>query len=404
MIWFGSKAKVQAEEKSVAIGFDDFEVRLGDLMRGERATLGKSLLDVQRELHIRATYVAAIEAGDLSAFEAQSFVAGYVRSYARYLGMDADWCFKKFCAETGFAVSSDLQRALSPTKLDVPVTRDFNTGMLGRTNMGANSEPIWARLNIHALGSVSVLAALVIVLGYGGWKVLQEVQRVNLVPADQPPAVLADLDPVMSGAVPRMGEGDGPAIRLGDVAQVGVLEPDLQVTGGAALDAQGVVRVYRPEALEAPVMVARDGPIAAINPRPADPVVPAIDTSDAVLAALSGDVRVTTDGPPVVEVLAVRPSWVRVRAADGTVLFEKVLDAGERYIVPASEEAPILRAGNSGSVYMLVNGQPFGPMAPGAQVVDQIQLSADAVTERFTLADLSGDADLRNIVEVARAQ
>jgi hypothetical protein len=317
--------------------------------------------------------------------------------------MDADWCFQKFCAETGFAVSSDLNRALSPAKVDVPVTRDFNTGMLGRTQMGGASEPIWARLNMHAIGSVSVLVALVTVLGYGGWKVMQEVQRVNLVPADQPPAVLADLDPVMSGAVPRMADGDGPALRVGDVAQVGALEPDLQGAGGSALNAQGVVRVYRPEALEAPVMVARDGPIAAINPRTIDSA-PAIDTSDAVQAALSGDVRVTTDGPPLVEVLAVRPSWVRVRAADGTVLFEKVLDAGERYMVPASEEAPILRAGNSGSVYMLVNGEPFGPMAPGAQVVDQIILSADAVTERFTLADLSGDADLRNIVEVARAQ
>jgi hypothetical protein len=403
MIWFGSKPKVQADEKSAAIGYDDFEVRLGDLMRGERATLGKSLLDVQRELHIRATYVAAIEAGDLSAFEAQSFVAGYVRSYARYLGMDADWCFQKFCAETGFALSSDLHRALAPTKVDVPVSRDFNTGMLGRTQMGASSEPVWSRLNLHAIGSVSVLVGLVTVLGYGGWTVLQEVQRVNLVPADQPPAVLADLDPVMSGAVPRMGDGDGPAMRLGNVAQVGALEPDLQGAVGAALDAQGVVRVYRPEALDAPVMVARDGPIAAINPRASDPA-PVIDTSDAVMAALSGDVRVTTDGPPVVEVLAVRPSWVRVRSADGTVLFEKVLDAGERYTVPAAEEAPILRAGNSGSVYMLVNGQPFGPMAPGAQVVDQIQLSADAVTERFTVADLSGDGDLRKIVEVAQAE
>ncbi|NHX28447.1 DUF4115 domain-containing protein, partial [Escherichia coli] len=41
-------------------GFDSYELKLGDIMRGERATLGKSLLDVQRELKIRATYIAAI--------------------------------------------------------------------------------------------------------------------------------------------------------------------------------------------------------------------------------------------------------------------------------------------------------------------------------------------------------
>jgi hypothetical protein len=94
MNWFGSKPKTDPEGGFQPAGFDDFEVRLGDIIRGERATMGKSLLDVQRELHIRATYIAAIESGDLSAFEAPSFIAGYVRSYARYLGLDPDWCYK----------------------------------------------------------------------------------------------------------------------------------------------------------------------------------------------------------------------------------------------------------------------------------------------------------------------
>ena len=71
-------------------GFDDFDVRLGDVMRGERATLGKSLLDVQRDLKIKAAYIAAIENADPSVFESPGFVAGYVRSYARYLGLDPE--------------------------------------------------------------------------------------------------------------------------------------------------------------------------------------------------------------------------------------------------------------------------------------------------------------------------
>jgi hypothetical protein len=50
-------------EENVQVGevghFLDDDTRLGDILRGERATLGKSLLDVQRELRIRASYVAA---------------------------------------------------------------------------------------------------------------------------------------------------------------------------------------------------------------------------------------------------------------------------------------------------------------------------------------------------------
>mmetsp|Transcript_5140 Transcript_5140/g.9037 ORF Transcript_5140/g.9037 Transcript_5140/m.9037 type:complete len:154 (+) Transcript_5140:1919-2380(+) len=83
-------------------GYDLNDVPLGDLMRGERATLGKSLLDVERELRIRATYIAAIENGDVGAFQSPGFIAGYVRSYARYLGIDPEWTFRRFCEGTGF--------------------------------------------------------------------------------------------------------------------------------------------------------------------------------------------------------------------------------------------------------------------------------------------------------------
>ena len=77
-------------ETSELKGFDDFDISLGDVMRGERATMGKSLLDIQRELKIKAAYIAAIENADPTAFETQGFVAGYVRSYARYLGLDPE--------------------------------------------------------------------------------------------------------------------------------------------------------------------------------------------------------------------------------------------------------------------------------------------------------------------------
>ncbi|HID68694.1 MAG TPA: hypothetical protein EYP31_10685, partial [Roseibacterium sp.] len=83
-------------------GYDLLDVPLGDLLRGERATLGKSLLDVERELRIRATYISAIENGDVGAFQSPGFIAGYVRSYARYLGIDPEWTFRRFCDETGF--------------------------------------------------------------------------------------------------------------------------------------------------------------------------------------------------------------------------------------------------------------------------------------------------------------
>ena len=90
-------------------GFDSYDITLGDEMRGERASLGKSLNDAEADLRVKAKVIDAIENCDLSGFPNQSVIAGYVRSYARYLGMDAEDCYRRFCHESGYESPSALQ-------------------------------------------------------------------------------------------------------------------------------------------------------------------------------------------------------------------------------------------------------------------------------------------------------
>src|SRR5690606_14209080 len=142
------------------------EVRLGDELRGERATLGKSLLDVQRDLRIRAEYLAAIENCDASAFPQPGFVAGYVRSYARYLGLDPDAVFARFCAESGFAGASPSQ-PMRP----LVASRPGETLTGGTIGVGFPlAEPRGFALPdipLGAIGSILVLLALIGGLCYG---------------------------------------------------------------------------------------------------------------------------------------------------------------------------------------------------------------------------------------------
>lgn len=371
-------------------GFDDFDLRLGDLMRGERATMGKSLLDVQRELKIKATYVAAIENCDVSAFETQGFIAGYVRSYARYLGMDPEWAYAKFCKEANFQTAHGMSAAASSPKKSVVKTRARPEYRDPLANPNASFVPrgpsLFANVEPGAIGSLLVLVALIGGIGFGGWSVLQEVQRVQVSPVDQAPSVVAEIDPL--GNV----NGTAPLVRSAP-----------EVVAEVAAD-----RVYRPQALDVPVLTSRDGPIAAINPRDTGPV--AGDTLERQTAQdvpgqgtdlTTGAVQVVEAEVPAVELLAVRPSWVRVQSSDGTVLFEKILDAGERYVVPQMEDPALLRAGNSGSVYFAVNGQTYGPAAAHSQVVKNVALSPEALISAYALADLNGDPDLAAIVAVA---
>jgi cytoskeletal protein RodZ len=392
----GRRAIPSTAEVEKPKGFDDFDMRLGDLMRGERATLGKSLLDVQRELKIKATYVAAIENCDISAFETQGFVAGYVRSYARYLGMDPEWAYAKFCKEANFTLAHGMSAAASSPRIAAAKARakaeyrdplaDPNASFVPR------GESVFARVEPGAIGSVLVLVALIGAIGYGGWSVLQEVQRVQVAPVDQAPSVVAEIDPLgnVSGVAPLVRSAPAPAA---------------DATAVAASEAYD--RLYRPQALDVPVLMSRDGPIAAIDPRalgalPGDAAARGA-LPEAVDVANAEPVQVVGPEAPAVELLAVRPSWVRVQSADGTVLFEKILDAGERYVVPQMEAPALLRAGNSGSVYFAVNGQTYGPAATGGQVVKNVALSPEALTGAYALADLTDDPDLARIVAVAEA-
>lgn len=380
-------------------GFDDFHVRLGDMMRGERATLGKSLLDVQRELRIRASYVAAIENCDPSAFETPGFIAGYVRSYARYLGMDPEFAFEVFCAESGFSTAHGMSAEASGVRKSETVTPKMASSdpfASPNTPFTPMQESLLSRVEMRAVGSSLVLVALIAAIGYGGWSVLNEIQRVTLAPVEQSPIVLSDLDP-LDGA----RRGVAPAVEGATVAETAIAR-----VGGSVAPSEALDRLYRPQALDVPVLVARDAPISQLNPDSIGiftPELPSVVAMASVEEPLPVPKVVEDDAPELV-LMAVRPAWVRVRAADGSVLFEKILDAGEEYVLPATEDAPTLRAGMSGSVYFKVNGELYGPAGEGTGTVRDLKLGTDSLKENFAVADLNGDPELAKIVALAAAQ
>jgi cytoskeletal protein RodZ len=380
-------------------GFDDYALRLGDIMRGERATLGKSLLDIQRELKIKAAYIAAIENADPSAFDTPGFIAGYVRSYARYLGMDPDAAFATFCKESGFATARGMSEQASSLKNRVADTSRASAGkdifLSSRTPFVPARESVFAQLELRAIGSVLVLVGMIAGLGYGGWTILQEVQRVQFAPVEQAPVVVSELDPLAGG-------GNGFNVVGDALADVTLPSPD-------ALD-----RLYRPQALDVPVMVARDTPIATLTPRmigalasgqdgPAIAQV-AVDLPIALADVLpTPSIQVVEPPAPQVQLVAARPAWVRVQAADGVVLFEGIMEPGQNFVLPATEDPAILRVGESGAMYFAVNGQHYGPVGQRGVVTSNVVLSVDNLTASYALADLASDADLAEIIRVAEA-
>ena len=371
--------------------YDSLDVPLGDLLRGERATAGKSLLDVERDLKIKATYIAAIENGDLDAFSSRGFIAGYVRSYARYLGLDPEWTYERFSRESGFnGVHGFSARQAEAAKRKVaaaPGRVDPNDVIrAARVSFAPERERLLERIEPGALGSILVLVAVVAGIGYGAWAILQDIQRLQFAPVDEAPNAFAELDPVAPA-------GRFTAPELGDMG------------GGLAAVDDGIDRLYRPQALDVPVLTPRDEPLVRLDPeRTGALVLPTqpedVSPRDGGAEDAAPAVQVTERVEDEVVLFAVRPSWVRVSSASGTVLFEGTLDAGDSYTLPQSEEPPVLRAGNSGSLYFAVNGVTLGPAGPGTSVARDVILSADALSESYSFADAAADPELARVAEL----
>ena len=419
-------------------GFDDFPLLLGDIMRGERATLGKSLEQAAAEIKIREPLLQAIESCDTTAFASPSFISGNVRSYATYLGLDPEACFDKFCQESGFV---GVHAGLEGKKKKKPATpsTDKTTGIyLHPTDdieppiakqkganapaKGANSKaddamngimssatatPDTATTTVHTIptnvpparsisqqtlvfqsksvdngrlavfnnqispsgvASIFVLLTLIIALGYGGWVVLQEVQRVQFTPPEENPTenptALAQRQDTINSAAPTAGPIHAP-----DTSLSSLITP------------QDLDRIYRPKALEIPKLVARDGPISLINPN--NNGIFATERQALTTFETPPQPQVIIPPPPLLDVVALYPAWIRVTQATGEVLFERLLKAGERYRVPIDAVAPTLHAGNAGAVYLMLGDQVFGPIGKQGVVVNKVSLTTASVPEVY---------------------
>lgn len=176
-------------------------------------------------------------------------------------------------------------------------------------------------------------------------------------------------------------------------------------------------------------MVARDGPIAALDPSavgalapilvpdpeaafdvagdlPEAPVPgeggqPALDAAIAAAQDRSQTPQVVENGKSQVALVAVREAWVRVRASDGTTLFSQTMQPGETFALPQTEDPADFRTGNAGGVYFSIDGQIYGPVGSNGAIVNVASLAPEALTEGFQSAELSSDSALCEVMIAA---
>ena len=80
-------------------------------------------------------------------------------------------------------------------------------------------------------------------------------------------------------------------------------------------------------------------------------------------------------------VVAERAAWIRVYQENGTVIFESILEKGQTYSPPDGIEAPLIWAGNSGSVYVRVGETLHGPLGSGTKAAKDVVLEPQAIVD-----------------------
>ena len=396
--------KSQDHKSNEPKGFDDFDLKLGDTLRGERATLGKSVVEVQNELKIKASYISAIENCDPMAFDTPGFVAGYVRSYARYLGLDPDEVYKKFCEESGFSTVHGMSDKASSIKLNSNDKPSLNGVLLPSDNfldveelfnksptaIVDNSSKSFDVLQPGAIGSLVALLCVICGIGYGGLTLFNQMQTVKISPSVANPMVLTDIQSEL-----EVSE---------NIDSLAAKE-----TSDDRLD-----RLYRPQALEVPVLIARDGPISSLDPsfsknfsllnklslNEGEQIRAEIDVAKQILnnALEETSIQVVQDLPPSIAVLVTENAWVQITASDGTVIYENIMLPGEEFILPQLETAPKLRSGMSGYVYFSVNGELFGPVGNGTSVSKNIELTAANIVTSMDKPELSNQKLIAELI------
>ncbi|MDC3076395.1 helix-turn-helix domain-containing protein, partial [Paracoccaceae bacterium] len=435
-------------------GFDSYTLLLGEELRGERATFGKSLIQVQKELKIKAAYISAIENCDLDAFPNKGFVAGYVRSYARYLNLNPEEIYERFCAESHFSShDSSLKIDSVETKKGkgfkdhyIQTQLDWKPSHVGFHEVDKS----FLRKGYLFLGPFLVGFLILFGIGFGAWKVLIDIQKLKIVPANSLPIIMSEMSLRSSEIIsekkiksyqlkneqfglaektsesiklvsPQVSYRDGPILnlKLEDIGVLGVNStklagslPSFNTSGGSEVEmfAENEFPRFSPEIFVSASIVDRDDVYGGIE-LPVSDTIEILNSEEnlgnssinqPLLSQQEKENVVTGKVKTSLNIFAVKPSWIRINDKGSKVVFEKILKAGEVLEIKDNWFDGNLRAGNAIDLFFSLNGVTYGPVSDSRKVIKNFRIEPQNIFNSLKINDLK-DGYLNSLLNNKRS-
>lgn len=301
---------------------------VGEFFRQVRETKGLTVDEVASKTRIRTDFVRALEDGNFAKLPDQVFAKGFVRSYARSLGLDEEDAIHRFIQSAGsFYEKQDERERLKVRQIEEDRKRQSN------------------RKAVTIAIGVSVLT-LIFLLSREQSSVFR-----RGVPEQGPTAKrAAQTAKEVPASTSRESERTAEAPKSTD-APAGASKATTEVPPRQEPSGTGSRSELETVSTVSTVSPGSDGPLAGI----------AMNATESF-----------ADGQLVLDLEATELSWVVVQIDNGSPQ-ESLLRAGEKAHWKGQDQF-ILTLGNAGGVKAELNGKPQKPFGPSGKVARDIVL------------------------------
>ncbi len=299
----------------------------GETLRIAREDKGWPLSAVAQQLNLTERSLARIEAGDFSQLPGHTFARGYVRAYAKLLGLDQNRLVQEFDLHTGTNASgsnvNSLGRIEEPGRLSRSFMRFFGFALL---LLLAAVAWYWWQERMAREATTPPVSAL---------------ERIEVEGADGTTEIHL-LDRADEGAEQQSEQPVEQTAPLADSNENEAIESE---QAPATTDVQGTITEPAGEAAQSLPLTLPDSPTQSADA-----------TASPAPTSASNDTAPPVAGEAQLELSFTADCWTRVSDADGRVLFSALAKAGTSRAV--SGKAPLdVHLGYARGAQLSYNGE-----------------------------------------------
>ncbi len=302
------------------------------LLRDRRKERKASLTKVSEDLRIGQSYLEAIENADKAHMPERVYVLGFVRSYARYLGLDVE--------EVVFRFKEEILHEAEPKQLIIPKAANEDQRPSKRVLMGA---------------AVAVVACVVVGSFWINERTTPE-----------------------EGAQLESRTTSESVVSNAEEVKVQVLDETAPTSGLASTEAEAVQTdtLKAQTALKSSDTLAQSAPLNKVESAPRNEAV-SLEKNTSSSAATRVDNEAASGADQATALQASGNVWLELRTLEGKVLLSRTLKTGEKIELPA--HAAKMTVGNAGALAVVMGEQKGQPLGKIGEVKRDLPLDPEAL-------------------------